>query len=139
MRRENKEQKISCECLTWELHYKDSYATNEKEVGVEQRVVAIPSEAIQLSEVEGWRFAEELILSFFGAGVMHMPPGSRKRTKNTRKMELVFFMHSGKVEVTVASRTFEIREGGVRLVPRGRISIHYRGQLLIDSRKFLRH
>ncbi|KAJ2967788.1 hypothetical protein NQ176_g9498 [Zarea fungicola] len=54
-----------------------------------------------------------------GAGIVDLPPGSEKRPKNSRKMHLVFFVHYGKVTVSVNEVQFRISAGGMWFVPRG--------------------
>jgi centromere protein C len=64
-------------------------------------------------------FAKLQSLPFFGTGVVEIPPGGFKRTKNSRRMNMGFFVHQGKVDVTVADTEFTISKGGVWHVPRG--------------------
>ena len=66
-----------------------------------------------------FKFAKVLSLSFFGMGMVELPPNGFKKLKNSRKMQMVFFVHYGKVRVTVASNEFVISKGGVWQVPRG--------------------
>ncbi|KAF4556786.1 Mif2/CENP-C-like protein [Elsinoe fawcettii] len=91
--------------------------------GVEEVVeeIAYASRAIKTSEVAGgqFRYAKVLTSEFFGAGVVEIPPGGIKRSKNSRKMQMAFFVHEGKVSVTVAGMDFGITAGGVWHVPRG--------------------
>ena len=42
-----------------------------------------------------------------------------KKSKNARRMQMVFFVHTGKVHVEVANREFSISKGGIWQVPRG--------------------
>lgn len=53
-----------------------------------------------------------------------MPPKSIKRLKNSTKWRMVFFIHEGKVEVTVANTTFGLTQGGMFHVPPGQY-LHY--------------
>nr|OQO31257.1 hypothetical protein B0A51_01008 [Rachicladosporium sp. CCFEE 5018] len=90
-------------------------------------------------------YAKILTLPFFGSGIVEIPPRGEKRAKNARKMQMVFFVHEGKVGVRVGPgpgdgkgagrrRTgsgegqdedgmneFAISKGGVWVVPRGNI------------------
>jgi centromere protein C len=50
---------------------------------------------------------------------MEIPPGGYKLKKNSRKMTMAFFMHTGKVDVMVADTEFAISKGGIWHVPRG--------------------
>lgn len=58
-------------------------------------------------------------MPYMGAGVVDIPPGGEKRTKNARMMQMVFFVHYGKVLVTVHQTRFRISTGGIWTVPRG--------------------
>ena len=73
-----------------------------------------------------------MTLPFFGSGIVELPPEGFKRAKNSRKMQMVFFVHVGKVLVTVGppaieqngvndaeTNKFAISKGGVWVVPRG--------------------
>lgn len=77
-----------------------------------------------------------MTLPFFGSGIVELPPEGFKRAKNSRKMQMVFFVHDGKVLVTVGppsveqngrggsgndteTNEFAISKGGVWVVPRG--------------------
>lgn len=61
-------------------------------------------------------------LSFFGAGLVEVPPEGHKRMKNSRRMQMVFFVHEGKVTVEVGDVRFGMSKGGVWQVPRGMFS-----------------
>jgi len=77
-----------------------------------------------------------MTLPFFGSGIVELPPEGFKRAKNSRKMQMVFFVHQGKVLVTVGppalenggaandaeTNEFAISKGGVWVVPRGMFS-----------------
>ena len=62
-------------------------------------------------------------MPFMGAGVVDLPPGSEKRPKNSRKMHMVFFVHYGKVLVSVNEAQFRISAGGTWFVPRGKLCV----------------
>lgn len=66
-----------------------------------------------------FRFAKTLTLPFFGSGMVDLPPGGVKKQKNSRKMQMVFFVHRGRVQVTVNDTAFRIGQGGMWQVPRG--------------------
>ncbi|KAK6429103.1 mitotic fidelity of chromosome transmission-related protein [Oleoguttula sp. CCFEE 5521] len=84
-------------------------------------------------------YAKILTLPFFGSGIVEIPPRGEKRAKNARKMQMVFFVHEGKVGVRVGPgpgdakgrkgsaeredgmNEFAISRGGVWVVPRGNI------------------
>lgn len=66
-----------------------------------------------------FRFAKTLTMPFFGSGIVELPPGGFKHRKNTRRMQMVFFVHYGKVTVEVGATRFVITKGGMWQVPRG--------------------
>ena len=74
-----------------------------------------------------FRFAKTLTLPFFGSGMVDLPPGGFKRSKNSRKMQMVFFVFVGRVTVEVGTPTtrFSIGKGGMWQVPRGEFSHFY--------------
>jgi len=71
-----------------------------------------------------FKFAKTLTLPFFGSGMVHLPPGGEKRIKNSRKMQMVFFVVYGRVTVSVGTPTtvFSIGKGGQWQVPRGMLT-----------------
>lgn len=71
-----------------------------------------------------FKFAKTLTLDFFGSGMVDLPPGGAKRVKNSRKMQMVFFVFYGRVEVSMGTplKTFSIGKGGQWQVPRGKLS-----------------
>ncbi|KAH8820528.1 cupin domain-containing protein [Xylogone sp. PMI_703] len=83
--------------------------------------IALSSAAIVTGEIAGasFRFAKTLSLPFFGSGVVDLPPGAVKKPKNSRRMQMVFFVFYGRVQVTVNDNTFRIGKGGMWQVPRG--------------------
>ncbi|KAI1780453.1 Mif2/CENP-C like-domain-containing protein [Hypoxylon cercidicola] len=111
--------RIAGDCLFWRPETDGQVDEDSLEVAEEE--LAISEAAIQMKDIKDatFRFAKTLTLPFFGSGVVDMPPGSEKRTKNSRKMQMVFFVHAGSVEVTVASTEFRIAKGGMWFVPRG--------------------
>ncbi|KAI0850216.1 Mif2/CENP-C like-domain-containing protein [Daldinia vernicosa] len=112
--------RIAGECLYWRPEYETEPA-DEDQLEVAEEELAISEAAIQLKDIKDatFRFAKTLTLPFFGSGIVDMPPGSEKRTKNSRKMQMVFFVHKGNVDVTVAQTEFRIGMGGMWFVPRG--------------------
>lgn len=73
-----------------------------------------------------FKFAKTLTLDFFGSGMVHLPPGGAKRIKNSRKMQMVFFVFYGRVTVNIGTppTKFSIGKGGQWQVPRGKIPCH---------------
>ncbi|CAJ2511073.1 Uu.00g066980.m01.CDS01 [Anthostomella pinea] len=113
--------RIGGECIMWQPGYENEPPQDEDQVDVVEEELAISKYAIQLKDIKDatFKFAKTLTLPFFGAGIVDLPPGAEKRPKNSRKMQMVFFVHTGCVEVTVAQTTFKIAEGGQWFVPRG--------------------
>ncbi|KAF2398171.1 hypothetical protein EJ06DRAFT_583977 [Trichodelitschia bisporula] len=83
--------------------------------------IAFAAQAIRTNEVAGadFRYAKVLSLPFFGAGMLDIPPGGSKRMKNSRRMQYVFFVHAGRLDVAIGENEFVIGRGGVWHVPRG--------------------
>ncbi|KAK0822584.1 mitotic fidelity of chromosome transmission-related protein, partial [Friedmanniomyces endolithicus] len=72
-----------------------------------------------------FKYAKILTLPFFGTGLVEIPPEGFKRAKNSRKMQMVFFVYEGKVLVEIGTQggevsvnEFAITKGGVWVVPR---------------------
>ncbi|KAL8741793.1 MAG: hypothetical protein Q9190_005636 [Brigantiaea leucoxantha] len=90
---------------------------------LEEAEVAYAASAIEMRDISGaeFRFAKTLSLPFFGSGIVDLPPGGTKRVKNSRKMQLVFFVFRGRVMVEMGTPTeaFSIGRGGMWQVPRG--------------------
>ncbi|KAK7752363.1 mitotic fidelity of chromosome transmission-related protein [Diatrype stigma] len=110
------------ECFYWYPEYQDAPPEDEDRIQVVEEELAISSAAINLRDIKDatFKFAKTLTLPFFGAGVVDLPPGSEKHPKNSRKMQMVFFVHTGSVTVTIADvNTFRITKGGMWFVPRG--------------------
>ncbi|KAL8722795.1 MAG: hypothetical protein Q9181_007416 [Wetmoreana brouardii] len=99
------------------------------EENVEEADVAYAADAIEMRDIQGadFRFAKTLTLPFFGSGMVDLPPDGTKRVKNSRKMQMVFFVFYGRVTVDLGTPTqrFSIGRGGMWQVPRGNFySIH---------------
>lgn len=92
-----------------------------EESGEREDDIALSSAAIITKDIAGatFRFAKTLTLPFFGSGVVDLPPGAIKKPKNSRRMQMVFFVFSGRVSVTVNDNAFRIGKGGMWQVPRG--------------------
>lgn len=86
-----------------------------------------------------FRFAKTLTLPFFGSGMVELPPEGAKRVKNSRKMQMVFFVFYGRVTVDVGTPTtsFSIGKGGMWHVPRGKKSLFF--SLLLCHSTFYKH
>ncbi|KAI1388280.1 Mif2/CENP-C like-domain-containing protein [Hypoxylon trugodes] len=109
--------RIAGECLYW----RGEQPQEGDELEIVEEELAISEAAIQLKDIKDatFKFAKTLTMPFFGSGIVDMPPGSEKRTKNSRKMQMVFFVHTGSVDVVVAQTEFRIGKGGMWFVPRG--------------------
>lgn len=83
--------------------------------------VAYSQDSVPFRDVPGaeFRFGKLVTFPFFGAGVVEIPPGGYKHEKNARAMHLCFFVHKGKVDVSVAETRFSVGPGGAFQVPRG--------------------
>ncbi|KAF1917991.1 kinetochore CENP-C fungal-like protein [Ampelomyces quisqualis] len=57
---------------------------------------------------------------FFNWGLIELRADQMKRTKNSRKMHMVFNVQSGTVEVKVHENEFTVHKGGIWQVPRGK-------------------
>ncbi|KAI9774969.1 MAG: hypothetical protein M1840_000185 [Geoglossum simile] len=86
-----------------------------------QSEIAYSSNAIETIPVPNstFRYSKIISLDFYGAGMVDIPPAGQKRTKNSRKMQMSFFVHYGRVLVEVAGTQFRIGKGGMWQVPRG--------------------
>lgn len=86
--------------------------------------IAFSAAKIQTREVRGanFQYSKLLGLPYLGAGMVDLPPHGSKRSKNSRKMHMVFCVLTGKVNATVGETVFSISKGGVWMVPRGKQS-----------------
>ncbi|KAH0165048.1 hypothetical protein KCU67_g4895, partial [Aureobasidium melanogenum] len=95
--------------------------TGSTEVEGVNEDIAFAATAIKTQDVHGssFRYAKVMTLPFFGSGMVEIPPDGYKRMKNSRKMQMVFFVHEGKVTVDIEDVQFGMTKGGVWQVPRG--------------------
>jgi hypothetical protein len=63
--------------------------------------------------------------SFFNWGFIELRADQMKRTKNSRKMHMVFNVQSGTVEVKVHENEFTVHKNGVWQVPRGELNFFH--------------
>ncbi|KAF4341251.1 hypothetical protein FBEOM_4815 [Fusarium beomiforme] len=112
---------VNGEVILWEPEHETNPPGDEEPVEVMEDRIAISGEAIQTRVVHNvsFRMAKTLTTPFMGAGVVDLPAGSEKRPKNSRKMHMIFFVHTGKVLVTVNEASFRLSAGGMWFVPRG--------------------
>ncbi|TQS35813.1 hypothetical protein Golomagni_03755 [Golovinomyces magnicellulatus] len=108
--------RIVAEVRNWDPDDRSGSQAEERE-----EEIALSSAAIITRDIANasFRFAKTLTLPFFGAGMVDLPPGSEKKQKNSRKMQMAFFVFYGKVQVTVNDNVFRISKGGMWQVPRG--------------------
>ncbi|KAI0518452.1 Mif2/CENP-C like-domain-containing protein [Xylaria bambusicola] len=113
--------RVAGEVVLWQPEHELEPPEEDDQVEIEIEELAISEQAIQLKDIKDatFKFAKTLTLPFFGAGVVDLPPGAEKRTKNTRMRHMVFFVHTGNVQVTIAQTEFGIANGGMFFVPRG--------------------
>lgn len=112
---------IMGDIVLWEPKHEAFPPGDDEEVRVMQDRLAMAADAIKVKEIPDatFRFAKTLTMPFMGAGVVDLPPEAEKRPKNSRKMHMVFFVHYGKVLVTINEVQFRISAGGTWFVPRG--------------------
>ncbi|POR32300.1 Centromere protein 3 [Tolypocladium paradoxum] len=112
---------VTGEIVLWEPEHEEHPPADDEPVQVMDDRIAISADAIQTSDIKDatFRFAKTLTMPFMGAGVVDLPPGAEKRPKNSRKNHMVFFVHYGKVLVTINEAQFRISAGGTWFVPRG--------------------
>ncbi|OHW91481.1 cupin domain-containing protein [Colletotrichum incanum] len=118
---------IEGEIVVWQPEHEFNPPAINEQVEIDEDRIAVAAGAIQTRDIRDatFRFAKTLSLPFFGSGVVDLPPGAEKRPKNSRKMQMVFFVFQGKVLVTVHETQFRIGAGGMWFVPRGNYySIH---------------
>ncbi|RFU78948.1 cupin [Trichoderma arundinaceum] len=116
---------VEGEVVIWETEHEEHPPADDEPVQVTDERIAISAKAVQTSEIRDatFRFAKTLTMPFMGAGVVDLPPGGEKRPKNSRKMHMVFFVHTGKVMVTINEAQFRISAGGMWFVPRATPSL----------------
>ncbi|KAK4122516.1 hypothetical protein N657DRAFT_620335 [Parathielavia appendiculata] len=111
---------VTGEVVVWQPEYEFSPPAPNDLVSVMDKQLAISGAAIKTTEVVGgeFRYAKVFSEGFIGAGVVDLPPGAIKRLKNSRKVFMIFFVHVGRVLVTVQETSFRISKGGIFIVPR---------------------
>lgn len=109
--------RIEGEVRTW-----DPEDPTGQNTDIQEEEIALSSAAIvtQIVKDGSFKFAKTLTLPFFGSGMLDLRPGDKKKAKYSRKMQMVFFVHYGRVQVTVnGDNVFRIGKGGMWQVPRG--------------------
>jgi hypothetical protein len=74
--------------------------------------------------------------SFLSWGFIELKADQLKRTKNSRRMHMVFHVTSGAVEVKVHDNEFTVHKGGVWQVPRGESPRFFGGFCFLCYRHF---
>ncbi|KFA54876.1 hypothetical protein S40293_09097 [Stachybotrys chartarum IBT 40293] len=112
---------VAGEVVLWEPEHEMHPPADDEPVQITEEQIALSADAVQTTDIRDatFRFAKTLTMPFMGAGVVDLPPGAEKRPKNSRKMHMVFFVHYGKVLVSVNETQFRISAGGMWFVPRG--------------------
>jgi centromere protein C len=115
---------VTGEVVVWQPEYEFNPPAPNDLVSVMDKQLAISAAAIKTTEVVGgeFRYAKVFSEGFIGAGVVDLPPGAIKRLKNSRKVFMIFFVHAGRVLVTVQETSFRISKGGIFIVPRCKFS-----------------
>jgi centromere protein C len=138
---ENNPGTIEGNVICWLPEHELDPPAQDDFVDIEPKQLAISSAAVQTQAVKDatFRYAKILSEGFFNCGVVDLPPGAEKRPKNSRKMFMTFFVHTGRVLVTVNETSFRIRKGGMWFVPRGKplFSNVFISRPLIGSRRQL--
>lgn len=83
--------------------------------------LAISPERIEPQTVANGNFAlcKTVSKDFIGTGMIDLPSGGEKRTKNSGKMHIIMYVVTGRVEVNIGDNTFRMRKGGQFSIPRG--------------------
>ncbi|EPS45200.1 hypothetical protein H072_810 [Dactylellina haptotyla CBS 200.50] len=94
---------------------------NDGETGEVEDEIATSHHGIEFKPIFGsdYLFAKTLGKEFMGCGILELQTGASKKLKSSGKMQLVFFMLQGKVEVEINELGFRISRGGQFQVPRG--------------------
>lgn len=71
--------------------------------------------------------------SFLSWGFIELLADQMKRTKNARRMHMVFHVQNGAVEVKIHENVFTVHRGGVFQVPRGKLSFPLSLQVLLAN------
>ncbi|KKA26666.1 hypothetical protein TD95_001625 [Thielaviopsis punctulata] len=112
---------VEGDVVLWTHDHDEHPPGPDDEVGIVTEQLALSSSAVETREIKDatFRYAKTMSLGFMGSGIVDLPPGSEKRPKNSRRMQLVFFVAYGKVKVTIHDNEFRIGAGGQFFVPRG--------------------
>lgn len=111
---------VTGEVVVWQSEYEFAPPAPMDLIDVMDKQIAISGSAIKTTEVVGgeFRYAKMFSEGFISAGVVDLPAGAVKRMKNSRKVFMIFFVHTGRVLATVQATSFRISKGGVFIVPR---------------------
>lgn len=111
-------------------NYKDFDPANEfTSPGLVEGVVAWSDKGIKPEPVGDGSFQYARIggsgpAGFFNWGMIELRADQMKRSKNSRRMHMVFNVQSGAVEVKVHENEFTVHKGGIWQVPRGECRVY---------------
>jgi centromere protein C len=106
-------------------NYKDFDPANEfTSPGLVEGIIAWSDKGIKPEPVGDGSFQYARVggsgpAGFFNWGMIELRADQMKRSKNSRKMHMVFNVLSGAVEVKVHENEFTVHKGGIWQVPRG--------------------
>lgn len=105
---------ITGEVVYWYPNHEFNLLIQAGLIDMENKQLAISAAAIATQEVENaFQYAKTLSEDFFNVGVIDLPPGGEKRRKNSRRMFMAFFVHMGRILVTIDETSFRISKGGI--------------------------
>jgi centromere protein C len=112
---------LTAPVLLWDPLHQTHPPGPDDEVEIVDEQIAVSGPGLEPREIRDadFRFVKTLTLPFLGTGIVDLPIGSEKKSKNSRRMHMVFFVFYGKVSVTVHDFEFNISAGGTFFVPRG--------------------
>lgn len=111
-------------------NYKDFDPANEfTSPGLVEGVIAWADKGIKPEPVGDGSFQYARVggsgpAGFFNWGMIELRADQMKRSKNSRKMHMVFNVQSGALEVKVHENEFTVHKGGIWQVPRGKLCTH---------------
>ena len=115
--------RLAGEVVVWDNHDEWSPPAPGDEAEVMSDNIAVSAAGVVTKDIKDatFKFAKTMNTPFMGTGIVDLPPGAEKKTKNSRKMQMAFFVFFGKVVVTVHETEFVISTGGHWFVPRGKL------------------
>ncbi|KAG6905770.1 hypothetical protein DXG01_000837 [Tephrocybe rancida] len=87
---------------------------------VERRVAFVSKELMPDKTADGWKFMKAFgDADFIAAGILEIPPGVKKPTKQTKDNTYIFFVIEGAVNLRLHDSNLMLATGAMFLVPRG--------------------